>query len=281
MISTWPQAVDVAALVAPGFQKEVFAAAIKSFEQLENPLRLNNFATALRELIRIILRDFAPDNAIRACGWYAPEKDKNGNIVFSRAQRIRYAVQAGLPDDFVRNTLGIDVNSTIKEVGALNGCFSKFTHIEPATFGVPDATADQMAVEALETFSLLYETIADCRAEVERAAEDRAQEALNDELTNNVRHELDRLATHYIFWGVDIESVDIKALDADRLELKVDGHVNCEFQYGSSGDVARDDGLVSDDSYPFSCRFAAATASPLDLHIMEGALDIDTNSFYE
>jgi hypothetical protein len=48
------------------FKKSVFDAALKSFEQVDNPLRVNNLATGLRELTRLILRDMAPDKDIEA-----------------------------------------------------------------------------------------------------------------------------------------------------------------------------------------------------------------------
>jgi len=57
------------------------------------------------------------------------------------------------------------------------------------------------------------------------------------------------------------------------------GDVNCEFQYGSSSDVKRGDGVVTDNNYPFTCRFASATAAPLDLHIIPGSLLIDQFAF--
>jgi hypothetical protein len=60
------------------FQKELFAAALKGLEQLDNPLRANNFATGLRELLRILLVDLAPDNQVKACEWFKPET-QNGN----------------------------------------------------------------------------------------------------------------------------------------------------------------------------------------------------------
>jgi hypothetical protein len=58
-----------------------FAAVIKSFEQMDNPLRLNNFAMGLRELSRIVLHDLAPDADIEACCCYKEEKNKDGAFV--------------------------------------------------------------------------------------------------------------------------------------------------------------------------------------------------------
>jgi len=69
----------------------------------------------LRELSRIVLHDLAPESDIKACCWYVEEKNKDGAVVFTRQQRIKYAVHAGLPEDFVENTLLVDVEETIDE----------------------------------------------------------------------------------------------------------------------------------------------------------------------
>jgi hypothetical protein len=54
---------------------------------MDNPLRLNNFAMGLRELSRIVLHDLAPDADIEVCCWYKEEKNKDGEVVFTRQQR--------------------------------------------------------------------------------------------------------------------------------------------------------------------------------------------------
>jgi hypothetical protein len=281
IISTWPQTTDVATRLGTGFHRSLFDAAIKGFEQLDNPLRLNNLATGLRELIRVVLRDLAPDQKLKACGWYKEEKDKHGNTLITRSQRIKYAVQGELLDNFVQKTLGIDINETTREFTKLIERLNTFTHIEEGTFGVNDAKADQLAMEALETFRLLYDTIENCCSEVREAVECRVREALNEELSGNVVNELEQLATHYTVRGVEIETVDVTSLDPDRINFAVAGEVECELQYGSSSDVEHGDGLVVDDSYPFTCNFGAPTSSPMSLHISPGSLIIDNSSFYE
>jgi len=51
------------------FERAVYDAALKSFNQLDNPLRVNNYATALRELGRIHLEGQAPDERVKSvCG---------------------------------------------------------------------------------------------------------------------------------------------------------------------------------------------------------------------
>ena len=114
MISTLPQTRKVASALKTPFQRSIFDAAVKSFNQTGNPLRLNNFATNLRELSRIMLADLAPDKNIKACGWFVQQYGNDGKPFIERAQRIKYAVQAGLPDDFVQDTLEIDIGKTSK-----------------------------------------------------------------------------------------------------------------------------------------------------------------------
>jgi hypothetical protein len=105
--------------------------------------------------------------------------------------------------------LAIDIKETTREFTTLIERLSTLTHIEPATFGVDDATANQLAIEALETFNLLYETIENCRSEVQNAVEGRVRDALHHELSDNVVDELAILATHCTFWGVNIETAPL------------------------------------------------------------------------
>jgi Predicted pPIWI-associating nuclease len=204
------------------FKKSVFDAALKSFEQSDNPLRLNNLATGLRELIRLVLRDLAPEADIKASSWYKPEVDKHGNEIITRPQRLHYAIHAGLPVAFVQDTLHVDVKKTIKDFSALNGKFSKFTNIEEATFGVDDSEVELFAEEALEVFSSLYETIEDCRNSTYRAMEEYAKDAVEDELFSSVVSELDQLATHYTVSEVNMVDLEL-TMDSEKIRLAIGG----------------------------------------------------------
>jgi hypothetical protein len=56
---------------------EVFEGSLLSLDQTSNPLRLNNFATNIRELSRIMLHRLASDQQVRACTWYVPVQGKS------------------------------------------------------------------------------------------------------------------------------------------------------------------------------------------------------------
>jgi hypothetical protein len=261
------------------FQRDIFAAALKSFEQLDNPLRVNNFATGLRELSRILLAELAPNESVRACVWYTEALNKDGAVVITRAQRVQYAVQAGLPEDFVKNTLQVDVKATIDEFTQLIKHFNELTHITESAFGTSKTAAKALANQSLEFFISLFETIDECRQQVLTELESHANDAITEELMSTSVEALDEIATHHTVNGAGIEHLRIVQMDSETLVFKAKGFVDCELQYGSDGDFSRGDGVRHDDSYPLSCELVADISTPLKLEVQN--LHVDNSSFYE
>jgi hypothetical protein len=261
------------------FQAEVFAAGLKSFEQSENPLRVNNFAMNLRELSRLILHELSPENEIQQCCWYEQEFNDRGDPIITRAQRIRYAVQAGLPEDFVKDKLMIDVGRVIKEHGKIVDSLSNFTHLGKKTFGVDEDRADQLADEALDMFMELLQTIEECREEVHRTLENAASDALNEEMISRTIQELDEISTHHTVEYTHIEHFELVHMGPTKIVFRASGSVDCELQYGSDGDYARGEGLRVDCNFPLTSEFEADIATPLSLEVKK--LEVDNSSFYE
>ena len=144
-----------------GFETNLFEAAIRNLEDKTNPLRFNNFAYAVREAVRHVLKRLAPDADVVRCAWYMNQTDRNGGI--TRRQRAYYAVQGGLSDEF---SLELDTDAIhatlIKATDALN----KFTHVEPETFQIPDAEVDRRVDQTLCALRELLATISDCRQRI-------------------------------------------------------------------------------------------------------------------
>ena len=256
----------------------MFAAVLQSFEQYNNPLRVNNFATGLRELTRLVLDYSAPEKSIKSCPWYVEEKNEHGKVIITRAQRIKYAVQAGLPDNFVASLL-VDVPETIRVFGDLTKRMNKLTHLTEETFGIDDYAADRFAGIALETFNLLLETIDDCRAQLHSAVEERAQDVLTDDILEGTITALEEIATHYEIDEVNINRLKLDYLGPDQIVFKASGTVDCTLQYGSDSDVGNDSGMRVDDHYPLTCEFVADVSTPMDLKVKK--LHVDNSSFYE
>ncbi|HEY1465068.1 MAG TPA: hypothetical protein VGF44_16755 [Terriglobales bacterium] len=278
MVNKLPDTSKVKARLTTDFHRSVFAAVIQSFEQSDNPLRVNNFATGLRELTRLVLDYCAAEKSIKQCAWYVEEKNENGNVVITRPQRIKYAVQAGLPDDFVASLL-VDVPETIRVFQDLIKRMNKLTHLTETTFGVDGAAADRFAHIALETFNMLLETIDDCRAQLHEAVEERAQDVLTDDMLEGTITALEEIATHYEIDDVNINQLKLHYMGPDEIVFKASGTVDCTLQYGSDSDVANDSGMRVDDHYPLTCEFVADISTPLDLKVRK--LHVDNSSFYE
>jgi Predicted pPIWI-associating nuclease len=194
---------------------------------------------------------------------------------------VHYAVHAGLPIDFVRDELHVDVEKTATEFSTLVNSFSKYTHLGEKTFDTEDADAGDFAENALEVFRSLFETIEDCRASTQRAFESYAQDAVTDMLFDNVHAELDELSTHTSVSQVLVEQVQIEELDSKKVTISVSGSVDCQLQYGSDMDYGKGDGVRSMDSFPFRCEYKADASVPNDLTLVAGSLHIDNSSFYE
>jgi hypothetical protein len=262
-------------------ERKIFDAAVQGFDSEDNPLRLNNFAFAMRELGRIWLEHLAPKEKIRQCAWFEQNTDLRGKDGVTRAQQAKYAVQGPLHDEFVRDELHIDVEKTVKEYTKLIDRLSSFGHDIEKSFNLPSADAQREAMDALDTFDRLATLISERHESLLSKAADEAKEALADELLSEVQSELDILSTHSTVDGVHLDSLTITSLDSDHILFEGDGSVHVRLQYGSDSDVAKDDGAVMYDSYPLDCNFEADTERPLEISIVPGSLRIDTDSFYD
>jgi len=260
--------------------REIFDAAVESFDHEDIPLRLKNFASALRELGRSWLEQLAPKEKIRACDWFEQDTDLREEDGVTRAQRAKYAVQGELPDEFVLEDLQIDVQSTVKEYLALIDELSNY-----GRFDTPAKTAELEAIRALETFDQLSELIQERHASLLSSAAVAALDAasldcqLYDEVDGalfvEVGEELDRPSTHVTSDDLKLDSLSILSLAPDRIFYQGKGRVYARLQYGPVSVVALDIDEPVHDIYPFECNFESGTGY-LNPTFVRGSVKIDT-----
>ena len=77
-------------------EKELFEAVLGNLLDCNNPLRLNNFAYAARELIRIFLENRLTEKEIKDCIWYDAKKN---NDKITRDDRISFLIHRFLPKE--------------------------------------------------------------------------------------------------------------------------------------------------------------------------------------
>lgn len=264
-----------------GFEQDLFKAAIANVDDENNKLRLNNFAYAMRELIRTVLERLAPDDEIVNAPWFEPnDKDKPDKV--TRTQRIKYAIQGWLSDEFITETLGIDHSENDKQLRKSIDVLSKYTHVTPLTFGMSSVDVTKCVLNVLLQMKCFLMDVAEAHAQIRNAAMECIDEEMIEEFYINTQDDLDIMATHYEVLSYVVTGITPKSKDDGKIILDVSGFVNVRHQYGSAGDMRRGDGFEMKARYPFSSQLIASYKNREgDVHIVDKTMDIDTNSFYE
>jgi len=269
----------LSANLATAFERDLFAAAMLNLAANDNPLRLNNFAYALRELIRHVLVRLAPDDVVLNCQWYENEVQGKKRGV-SRRQRVLYAVQGGLSDSFVEQTLCVDIATTHTKLRDAIDRLSKYTHIQPEVFNVEGAEVGEMAREVLSAVTDLFELIAKSRDQLIRAYEEQLDQAVIDAAIYETILEVDEICTHHTIEEVYTDTFEVAAIGTDYVTYVASGTITCELQWGSNGDMARGDGIQMQQAFPFTCTLRSPIEDPSEIESVESSLVVDTTSWH-
>ena len=264
------------------FEKDLLEAALKNLEDSKNKLRLNNFAYAARELTRHYLKRLAPDAEVLNAPWFK-SNDTNKPKVITRGQRIKYAIQGYLSDDFRENVLKIDLNEVSKNLRASIDDLSKYTHVEPETFDVDLTTITDVSYNIMEDTLRFFMTINEAQLQVGNAVEACIDEEMVSQFYYETHHdEIDILATHHEVLGYLVTGLTQLAKDDETITMKADGFVNVRLQYGSDGDMRRGDGYETEIKLPFTSTFVANYKNREgDIHIESAKVNVNNDSFFE
>ena len=232
------------------FEKELCDSIFKNLEASDNKLRFNNFAYSLRELTRHLLYRLAPNEKVLNCSWYNNEIQGKENGI-TRAQRIKYAVQGGMDNNFVINTLGIDLKQLNKNWKNALDIFNKHTHINEKSFNITEELIEKYVAEAVNCFEHLFEIIERSRELVIGRLEQKLERKIIDKVLEEHFEEIGELATHYETNGIEANEYHIVRLDDKHIEICVTGDIDVTLQYGSNYDIRNDDGLRIEKLIPF------------------------------
>lgn len=263
------------------FEKDLFEAAIQNLNETGNKLCLNNFAYAARELTRHFLDRLAPDEEVRRALWYEVYDPKKPKMV-TREQKIKYAIQGFLSDDFTQKELQIDLSvisaNLIKSINNL----SKYTHVNPETF---DASADiiyELSGNVMEDTLGFFKTIDEAQNQVMNAVDACITEEMVSQFYYNTFDEIDMLATHHEVLGYVVTELTPLSKDDETITMQADGFVIVRLQYGSDGDLRRGDGYETKEILPFTSSFVASYKNQEgDVHLVSAEIEVDNDSFFE
>jgi hypothetical protein len=266
--------------VKTDFEERLLRAAFKSLHDLENDLSFNNFAYSIRELSRHILARLSPDKNVNGATWYSSEiPDKPKGV--TRAQRIKYAVQGGVTDEFIEDVLDLDIKPHIKRIIKAIDLLSKYTHIEDSTLGISLKKIYELVNATVEAFQVLFDTIELCKSRIIRRIEREIDDSLLNHSIENTFDEIDMLSTHSSVEYCLISEIRITQITESHIFLSVYGSINVRLQYGSNYDVKEGDGAVMHDSFPFTCEMIGDVNQLENFEPDIDSMNVDTSSFYE
>jgi len=245
------------------FQREIFDAAATNLIDHTNKLRINNFAYAARELIRIYLSSVLDDGDVVKCFWF--KGDGKGKP--TRAERMHYAIHRGLDPEIVRKRLGYDPNVIIKSLLKNIDSLSKYTHISDKTFPT-DECDNELALNLFENLAEFLGNITDAEKNIISALEDDVYKAAEEGLLSEYFEAVDHLATHHGIEGIYIDSVHIELFDSNNLTFVVGGQLEFSLQWGSNSDIRKGDGAIGGIDIQFSATVKADIEDITNLEVV-------------
>lgn len=267
--------------LATQFEHDLFDAAIANLNDTGNVLRLNNFAYSMRELTRHFLYRLAPDVDVLQAPWFKSEiPDKPKEV--TRAQRIRYAIQGWISDEYATDVLKLNVKEISKNLINSIRDLSKYTHIEQKTFNVSVEELEDTAFNILQDSLRFFMEVEEAKVKVFNTICSYIDEEMLSQFYVETQEPLDTIATHYEIESYMITSITKRGQDDSNIYMEATGFVNARLQYGSDGDLRRDEGYEMYMKFPFTSTFVASYKNQEgDVHLEDVHMDIDNNSFYE
>ena len=259
------------------FENKLFDACLQNLEDTENSLRLNNFAYAMRELTRHILKRLAPDDCVLQCSWYKNETPNENGI--TRKQRSYYAVQGGLTDSYINDTLDLDVKAIHKKLNDAINKLSKYTHIESKSFDLPNEEVDTFVTETIEAVFNFLILIDECREMIISNLWEQIQNTTIDEVLLDTIQEIDVLCSHHFIDEVYTDNIKIHEINNKNVIFHASGIIGSEMQWGSNSDLRRDIGHVGRETFSFTCSLFSPVEDPNMVEVTEHSLVVATEEY--
>jgi Predicted pPIWI-associating nuclease len=242
----------------------------------DNPLRLNFFSTAMRILFEHMMDTRAPIDAVMQCTWYKPEKEDGKP---TRGQRITYAIQGGLSEDFVTEQLHVDPQPLRRRLlDAVDEC-SKQVHGREYSVITDLGEQDAMAAATIAAVGGLLDALHFCRRAVLEPITESLDDAAVDTLLSESLVEVDELATHWSLQEVYVHETVVHAVGPDTITYRSSGSIDVILQFGSNSDVRNDMGAELPQTFPFTCDIVLPLDDPWDLGLAETRCGVDVREW--
>ena len=267
----------VKAVAPDSFCVTCLDSAIKVLADEGNVFRVNFYSTAMRIMYEHLANNLSPTDEVMRAPWFRPAKDDGRP---TRKQRLIFAVQGGLSDEFIADDLGIDIGDIHARLVKAIDDLSHHIHARENT--IISEVAEQNAIvettaDAMSDFLTLF---ADCRREIVSVIEETVSDVAIDALLSETIQELDELANHFSIEDIYVEKVRVKRIGADGIIYEAEGTVSVGLQWGSNSDLRNGDGAEMDESFPFSAEITVPLEDMFDVGRGEVVCGVDTSGWY-
>lgn len=217
---------SVAALrlkVSDQFSGWAIDGALRALADNDNPLRLNFFSTAMRILFEHVMDTSSPEDEVVKAPWFRPERTDGKP---TRWQRVVFAIQGGLSEEFVREELEIDVSPLRKRLLDSVDELSKHVHGRENTIIrdlIEQGTVVSTTVAAMGMF---LDALHECREAVLTPIAEALDNAAVESLLSDTLMEVDELAPHYSLDEIYVDNVTVHTIGADWITYQVTGSVD-------------------------------------------------------
>ena len=136
---------------------------------------------------RHVLTRLAPLEEVEKCLWYKNETKLVGKL--SRAEKIKYAFQAGLPDNFIITFFEIQdyKDHVLEAINILN----KYTHVNEDTFNISESEVLSLSGIVVDAFENLITGIRECRENIKLKIEETITDAVMNHSISQSFDEID------------------------------------------------------------------------------------------
>ena len=264
--------------VIDDFSRSCLEGARLALENPDNPSRPNFFSTAMRILFEHMMDTLAPIDAVMRCAWCKPEKDDGKP---TRGQRITYAIQGGLSENFVTGQLHVDPQPLRRRLlDAVDEC-SRQIHAREYSVITDPKEQDAMAAATIAAIGGLLDALHFCRRAVLEPIMESLDDAAVDTLLSESLVEVDELATHWSLQDVYVHETVVHTIGPDTITYRSTGSIDVILQFGSNSDVRNDLGAELPQTFPFTCDIIVPLEDPWDLGCAQTRRGVDVSEWIE
>ncbi|HAV4974921.1 TPA: hypothetical protein JIY89_12150 [Acinetobacter baumannii] len=261
------------------FENNLLDSAILNLEN-HHSLTFNNFAYAMREMLRILFHRLSPEKEIRKCSWYPALKEPNDKI--TRRQRYKYAIQGGI-GDFLLKQFRLDKSiekactTLLKQIEVLNS----FTHIEEHTYNLSMDDTKDRANQCFDAVLKVVRLIKRVRNKLFKHIITYLDKRLLNKAVMEYVENIDLIAARASVEEIKANKFINMEIDSSRVSFTVSGNTNCLLEYGNRIDIKNGDDWSCYMDFDFKAPVVIKIEKPFGSHMKIGKIDVNIDKFFQ